>query len=611
MIKQDLNIQENILQQLRIIAPAAFTKGEIDYAKLQELLTNKGTNTLENHGLQWIGKVTAYQTTQIPPSVTLSPDHESSINFTSAKNVFIEGDNLQVLRVLQKSYKGQIKMIYIDPPYNTGHDFIYTDNYRMTVKEHQKETEQQATNTTFSDDLQKNMQESARFHSKWLSMIYPRLILAHQLLREDGVIFVSIGEEEVANLKLLLNEIFGEENFRNNFIVRRHNKNLNNQFIAKGLTSFNVGFEYILCYAKSDAFSFNPAYKKSSETRQKKGYWKGFWNDADRPTMRYDILGFKPETGQWKWKKERADKAIANYEEYLEKYADKYTLEEHWQRTGKQLQFIRRKLTGKGKNKGVDNWIPPSKGMLRTSDWTDLLASKIEPEVKGYFNYPKNIDVLKNLFTITLKKEDDLVLDFFAGSGSTAHALLDYNAQNNKEYPFICVQLDSPVEVTTKAYKAGFQTIGDILLHRIKMVLTKLGQNKNGIRKFNLSPIKLKNPLINLTNDPTILEHSKSIAIPLQQHKHLAMAWEIALKLGYSLTIPIEKIWIENISVFSINKQETIFIPEEVNENILKSILPLKPSTLICIKNTFSPKNVLSDKLLPVLKEQQISLILI
>ena len=205
-------------------------------------------------------------------------------------------------------------------------------------------------------------------------MIYPRLVLARSLLRDDGVIFISISEEEVHTLKQICNEIFGEKNFRNTIFTRRYDKNLNRQFISQGLASLNTGLEYILAYSKYESATLRPVFRPATEERASTGYWKGFWNDADRPTMRYDILGFTPTTGQWKWKKETALEAVKNYISYIDDFSNTMSLEEYWDITGRSKKFIRRNPNGKGKNRGVEHWVEPSNEILRNTNWSDLLA---------------------------------------------------------------------------------------------------------------------------------------------------------------------------------------------------------------------------------------------
>jgi len=325
---------------------------------------------------------------------------------SSTDNLAIKGNNLLALHSLYKRYPEAIKCIYIDPPYNTGNDsFQYNDSFN---------------------------------HASWLTFMKNRLEIAYKLLSKDGLIFISIDDYEHAYLKILMDEIFGRENFVNNIIVRRYDKNLNTQFINKGLKSLNTGVEYVLVYSKTPT-TINPVFREADGKRKESGYWKGFWNDADRPTMRYDIHGYVPVEGQWKWQESRAIKAIKNYEEYEEKYKDKMSLEEYWSTTGKTKEFICRKLSGKGKNKGVEHWISPSDEILRTSNWTDVLASK---SVDLDFDSPKNPELIKELIKMG-SGDGDIILDFFGGSGTTAEAVLDLNNESEEQRQFIiCEQMD-------------------------------------------------------------------------------------------------------------------------------------------------------------------------
>src|SRR5690606_7212670 len=204
----------------------------------------------------------------------------------------------------------------------------------------------------------------------WLNMMYPRLRLARNLLSDDGAIFISIDDNEAHNLRKICDEIFGEDNFRNIIATRRYDKNLNRQFMDNGLMTLNIGLEYILVYSKSAELKLNPVFKPSDEERANFGYWKGFWNSADRPTMRYELLGVTPTTGQWKWKKEIALEAVENYIEYVNKFSSEISLEEYWEKTGRVKRFIRRNKNGQGKNMGVEHWIPPSDGILRNTNWS-------------------------------------------------------------------------------------------------------------------------------------------------------------------------------------------------------------------------------------------------
>ena len=306
---------------------------------------------------------------------------------TITDNLIIKGNNLLALHTLREQFAHKVKLIYIDPPYNTGNDsFHYNDSFN---------------------------------HSTWLVFMKNRLEAARELLRQDGVIFVQCDDNEQAYLKVLMDEIFGRENFRNTILTRRLDKNLNTQFIDKSLKSFNTGCDYILTYAKSESFNFFPVYREASEKRKDKGYWKGFWNSADRPTMRYSIFNINIDEGQWKWEINKAKEAIKNYQNYLNDYSNKMSLEEYYYATGETKKFIRKNPSGKssGKNKGVEHWIPPSKGILRSSNWSDIITTELNHNID--FSSPKSENLISEIITCATKP-GDIVLDYHLGSGTTA-----------------------------------------------------------------------------------------------------------------------------------------------------------------------------------------------
>jgi len=468
------------LTQLKNLFPDLFTnEGKLNIDELKKVVDPASVSETERYEFRWFGKSAAKRNAYTPSNATLMYDDARSVNPNESENFIIEGENLEVLKLLSESYREQVKCIYIDPPYNTGGDFVYNDDY----SEDKKAYWQKNGNIEDGIRIDTNAESDGRFHSNWLSMLYSRLLIARTFLRNDGAIFISIGDEEYHNLRKLCDEVFGQENYRNTFITKRYDKNVNRQFIENGLSTFNVGFEYIVCYSKSDEFKFNPIYKLSSEERQNFGYWKGFWNDADRGTMRYNILGFKPETGQWKWGKERGEKAVENYKLFEEKFADKISIEEYWIQTGKKLEFIRRNETGKGKNFGVEHWIAPTDGILRNTNMTDFFASKSTPEINGLFDFPKNVDVIKTLIKAT-EYNGDIILDFFAGSGSTGQAVFELNIEDNSERKFILIQLPEPInenadsESGKNALALGLKKISDITIERNKRVVNSIIEEK-------------------------------------------------------------------------------------------------------------------------------------
>jgi adenine-specific DNA-methyltransferase len=459
---------ENIAK-LAALFPGVVADGKVNVDLLRSYVGEEIFGD-EAYEFTWVGKRAAISEAGRPIRKTLRPCPEESRDWDTTENLYIEGDNLDVLKLLQESYLGKVKMVYIDPPYNTGNDFVYRDNFAASREDYEEEV---GVYDEDGDRLFKNTETNGRFHSDWCSMIYPRLVLARNLLTDDGVIFISISEEEVQTLKQICNEVFGAVNFRNAIFTRRYDKNLNRQFMVQGLATMNTGLEYILMYSKNQITTYNPVFRASSEERSTQGYWKGFWNDADRPTMRYDVLGVMPDSGQWKWKRELADEAVRNYIEYSEQYSPAMTIEEYWENTGKIKKFIRRNPNGEGKNKGVEHWVAPTDGILRNTNWSDLLASK-PTGVDVPFDSPKNAEVLIQLLKLSNISGDGIVLDFFSGSATTAHAVMQLNAEDGGKRKFIMVQLPEVCSKDSEAAKAGYANICEIGKERIRRAGDKI-----------------------------------------------------------------------------------------------------------------------------------------
>ena len=553
----------------------------IDFDKLRQELSGEIVEGRdERYQFMWPDKKKAILLANSPINATLRPCRDGSVNFDTTQNIYIEGDNLDVLKCLKETYMGKVKMIYIDPPYNTGNDFVYNDDFAETQEEYLANSGQFDAQ---GNKLFANTESNGRFHTDWLNMIYARLKVARELLSEDGAIFISISEEEIENMKKVCNEIFGEDRFANSFITRRYDKNLNRQFMDQGLKSFNIGFEYILCYTKSK-FLFKPVFKEASEERSTTGYWKGFWNDADRPTMRYDILGFTPETGQWKWSKEAAIEAVENYKVYVEQFSDKMTLEEYWEKTGKCKKFIRRNPNGKGKNAGVENWIAPADGILRNTNWTDILTSKADQSTQGLFDFPKNVDLIKILLECATEK-DSLILDFFSGSATTAHAVMQLNAEDEGSRKFIMVQLPELTNEKSDAYKAKYYNICQIGEERIRRAgkaikdASPLTTQKldTGFRILKLdssnmldvyyTPADIKQEQLTLfTNNVKEGRSSEDLL------------FQVMLELGATLDSKIETTKVAGKEIFNVAEGYLVAcFDDEVNDEAVKAIAKMQP----------------------------------
>lgn len=607
------NIAEDKQQEILRLFPEAQTEvGKIDFKRLKLALGETVDDGKERYGMNWPGKAECFKTIQQPSMATLRPVPEESVNFDTTKNLIIEGDNLEALKLLQKSYLGKIKMIYIDPPYNTGNDFIYPDNYTESLQTYLEYTGQVDTE---GKKFGNNTDSEGRFHSKWMNMMYPRLYLARNLLRDDGAIFISIDEMESSNLRKLCDEIFGEDNFRNVFFARRYDKNINRQFMDQGLVSFNVGVEYIYCYAKTEQFKFNPVYRETSEERENFGYWKGFWNDANRPTMRFDILGFTPNTGQWKWSKARAIKALQNYQEYSNLYSNTETLEEYWRRTGKNLEFIRRNINGKGQNQGVEHWIPPSSGILRNTLLSDILASRASDEVNGLFDFPKNPDLI-NCLVQASDDENGLFLDFFAGSGTLAHTVMHLNNNKSGNRRFILVQLPEPTG------REDYPTITEICKERVRRVIKKLNDQDNsklgfnggeeqdrGFRVFKLADSNFKTWNAQGAQDTASLEKQLELHIDHIKDNRSTddLLYELLLKSGFPLTTHAETLTLAGKTVHSIAAgMMFICLEKEITMELIRAMADKNPERVVCLDAGFAENDQLKANAVQIFKAKEI-----
>lgn len=564
----------------------------VNFELLRQMLTADVIEGNETYEFSWVGKKAAIVEANRRIRKTLRPELDRSVEWNDTKNLYIEGDNLEVLKLLQESYLGAVKMIYIDPPYNTGHDFVYPDSFIMDNDDYNDGTGyfDEDGNINFSRE---NNMTAGKYHSDWCSMIYSRLLLARNLLSEDGFIAISIGEEESYNLRKICNEVFGEANFRNILAVRRYDKNLNLQFAANGLSTMNVGLEYILIYSKNTTSKMKAVYRQTTDERSQQGYWKGFWNNADRPTMRYDVLGVLPTEGQWKWKKEVADEAVANYIEYENNYAKDMSLEEYWKKTGKNKRFLRRNLSGTGKNMGVEHWVAPAEGILRSSNWSDYLVSKpAGMDIK--FDSPKNPDVISELIELFDVGDDEVVLDFFSGSASTADAVLQKNYEDNKKRRFIMVQIGEPCSEKSDAFKAGFRTICEIGEERIRRAGKRIMESAPlmnldvGFRVFRLDDSNM-NDVYYSAGDYTQGMLSMLESNVKSDRTDLDLLFGCLLEWGLPLSMPYTSETIDGFKVHTYNEGDLIAcFDENISDAVVREIAKRQPLRAVFRDSSFS-----------------------
>ena len=602
--KIDLRAMDIIGEQkekLRQLFPEVFTEDKIDFGKLKLALGEAIEVGKERYGMTWPGKADCFKIIQSSSIGTLKPCREESVNFDTTENLFIEGDNLEVLKLLQKSYYSKIKMIYIDPPYNTGNDFIYPDDYKENLTTYLQYTGQvDAEGKKFST----NTDTEGRFHSKWLNMIYPRLFLAKNLLSDNGVIFISIDDSEVSNLRKICDDIFGEENFIGCFVRRRRQSQAN---LSQNLSTIH---EYVLCYAKNLTITLN----KVSESI-KKDHYKNPDNDSRGQYVTMPC----------------SNKGGAEYEITTptgKKYIDEWRFKEETYNSLLQDNRIVFPKSGNGKpryklflNEKIESGVIPN-------TWLDNLASNQEAtrELKALFygkvvlENPKPVGLIKFLLQLGTNKED-IILDFFAGSASTAHAVIDSNLEYKSHRKFIMVQLPEICYENSEAYKAGFKTIADIGKERIRRVIKNIEKEidqtlfKNNKIDLGFKVFKLDKSNFKIWESEKLSLDKKSLEIQLELHidhiDHKAsqddILHEILLKAGFELTTKIKKIKLAGKAVYFIEGGAMLIcLEKELTKEVIKAMAEKQPSRVICLDLGFANNDQLKTNAVQIMKSKGI-----
>jgi len=541
--KQTSSITEEQLAQLRDLMPQVFTEGKIDFDKLQASLGDFGNENPERYSFSWAGKRDAIRILQTPSRAALIPARKESVDFDKTQNIFIEGDNLEVLKLLYKPYFGQVKMIYIDPPYNTGNDFVYPDNFADPLDTYLKLTGQK---DSAGNLLTSNAETGGRYHSAWLSMMHPRLFLARQLLTEDAVIFVSIDDNEIHNLRSLMNEIFGEENFVATIIWQKKYSPQNDA------RYFSDMHDFILLFAKNKT-TWRPIPLARTETQDAayknpdndpRGDWKATDSTSNksrsqRPNLYYPFIN--PNTGE-----------------------KVYPLETRVWRYSKSVHEEKQKDSRVWWGTNGTNKVPSYKsflsevkqGRVPTTIWTyqDVGHNQSARQdlnsliTNNTFDTPKPVELIKRMLELsTTSDEEDIILDFFAGSGTTAQAVLDINREDSGNRKFILVQLPEPTK------DEQFSTIAEICKERIRQVIKKMKKEREGQLKldkpedlgfkvFKLRESNYKQWDETEQKDPkTYAKQMEMLADPLVKGwKEEDVIYEVAVKEGYGLNIVLE-----------------------------------------------------------------------
>ncbi|MBK7214547.1 MAG: site-specific DNA-methyltransferase [Bacteroidales bacterium] len=472
-----MNIVDDQLQKLKELFPETFTEGnKIDWDKLRLTLGETIDAGKERYGMNWPGKADCFKTIQQPSIATLVPARDESIDFDTTENLFIEGDNLEVLKLLQKSYLGKVKMICIDPPYNTGNEFIYPDNYSENLQTYLEYTGQiDYEGRKFGT----NTDTDGRFHSKWMNMMYPRLFLAKNLLLEDGVIFISIDDNEVHNLRALCNEIFGEENFVAVFPWKKRTAKSDVPFgvsqdyewiVSYTKGNLNAGIEFERKYYSTDDYP-NDRWRLSDITTQRSA--------EERPNSAFVMIDPKTDK-QYPFNPNRIWGVTKDtFQDYYDKgkivFPDSYSflnISIPAFRVFESEDKVKalKKFGSEEQKKAASTFLPKEVGMSEdgNKEIIEMFGSKI-------FSFPKPHTLIKHFISI-INCSDSIILDFFAGSGTLAHAVFEQNKEYGGSRKFICVQLPEPTDEKSEAFKAGYKHIAGICKERIRQVIIKINK---------------------------------------------------------------------------------------------------------------------------------------
>lgn len=644
--------EQEKINALRQVLPEVFSEGKIDWEKLKAALGENINFSNERYVLNWAGKSDAFKVLQMPTTKTLIPSKEESVNFDETQNIFIEGENLEVLKVLQKSYFGKVKMIYIDPPYNTGNDsFIYPDKFSESKADYEKRVGDKDEEGYMTKDgmFKKNSKENGQYHSNWLNMMMPRLYLAKNLLRQDGVIFVSIDDNEVHNLRLLMNEIFGEENFVASVVWEKKFAPSND---AKW---FSDNHDYVLIFSKNKEIWRPNLLERSEEAKNRyknpDNDERGVWVSGDMTVKTYNAAydfeittpsGRKvtpPEGICWRFSKNKIDELIKENRIWFGV-------------DGNNVPRLKRFLSDV-----KDGITPMTIWKYKDVGHNQEAFQEVRKLFEGqqFFSTPKPNRLLKQCISIG-SDSADIILDFFAGSGTTAHAVMDLNKEDGGNRKYICVQLPELTEEKSEAYKAGYKTIAEISKERIRRAGKKINEDlelmiadlNKKIEDLKLKISELKGQLPTEENKSEIQNHESEIQNHQSKIKNLKsqdlgfkvlkladsnfkqwqqiegkdakalaeqmklfvdpvsesatienMVYELLLKSGKDLNSTIEK----NDGYFLINGNEMALMLEKATQEIIDAVIAEKPTKVIALDKLFKGNDQLKTNTVLQMKD--------
>ncbi|WP_173326881.1 site-specific DNA-methyltransferase [Sharpea azabuensis] len=591
-----LNLEKQNIDKLKELFPEAVEEGKVNFDILRAMLGDEVDDSREKYQFTWNGKAKSIKLAQTPSSATLRPCKEKSKNWDTTENLYIEGDNLEVLKQLQKTYYGKIKMIYIDPPYNTGNDFVYHDDFKNSLDNYKEQTNQTSSS---------NPESNGRFHTDWLNMMYPRLILAKNLLREDGVIFISIDDNEQDNLKKMMDEIYGESNFITTFIWEKRLNRENRKEVS-------VRHEYVICYCKNKTLSKRnlallPMNEKAlsnygNPDNDPRGLWKSdpahaqaghgtksqFYTLVAPNGKKHDL----PSGRCWLYTKPVMDAAIKDNRIWFGK-------------DGNGVPRIKTYLNAK------DRGLTPETLLFAKDVSTNEKAKNDLKEMfngVSVFDTPKPIELIMHLIGLGGSK-DAIILDFFAGSNATAEAVIRMNSVDNGERKFVMIQLPELCDEKSEAYKAGYKNICEIGEERIRRAGkqikvdwekehpkdTLLSGEEEFTTDIGFKVFKLDSSNVNEWDSSLELDEKELSArlgeVFKQDRSKEDILYEIMLKYGV-FDRQVEEIEVNGKTMYRVGKRYMIVcLEDDLTSEDVKAIGELSPRTVIFKENGFADDN--------------------
>lgn len=614
LISTSPNFRTDLAKKLEELVPEAIADGKVDVVKLKELLAEDAGEPNERFGLFWPGKKQALRAAQDPTTATLRPAKDESKDWDTTNNIFIEGDNLEVLKVLQKQYHNSIKMIYIDPPYNTGKDFVYPDNFKEGLQNYLEFSQQVDEG---NKKISTNTETAGRYHSNWLNMMYPRLKLARNLLTDDGVIFISIDDAEQVNLKKICDEIFGEGSFLGQFTWVTKNA-------ARGVPPVNMlmsNHEYVVAYARnSNKLKFKGLSRDESDFSNPDNDPRGLWrSESMKATGSQDnvFTVTNPKNGysytsNWAFSETRFNEMI---KENL-------------------VIFPKGQFGTPRQKKFMNSYLNDNKAFVTNLGWystenaTKALMTMFEG--KKYFDFPKPVELIK--FFVNQSTNNDIILDFFAGSATTAHAVMQLNAEDGGNRKHIMVQLPEPTDEKSEAFKAGYKKISDIARERINRAgekikadfADKLAERETpldvGYRTYKLADTNFTKwqsaPTGDLTELQARLDLMRESSNDNASEEDLLV--EVLLKMGLPLTTRTRTVDVDGLHVHQVvaegdssEGQPVLYLNEHVKptlEQLRAIITDLTPSKFVILDDAFQGDNQLKTNLVQTCKSYDVEL---